>query len=41
MALSCATFCDKPCAKWASWQLDFQPSYAACVAMCRKEARCP
>jgi hypothetical protein len=33
--------CDKPCEKWAKWQPDFQFSYEACVANCRKDPNCP
>jgi hypothetical protein len=40
MALSCVLTCEKPCAKWASWQTDPQFSYEACVAKCRDEPSC-
>lgn len=40
LRLSCVLTCDKPCAKWASWQTDSPFSYESCVAKCRKDYRC-
>jgi hypothetical protein len=32
--------CPRSCATWASSQPDFQYSYDACEAICRKQFRC-
>jgi hypothetical protein len=32
--------CPKSCANWANSQTDYQYSYNACVAMCRKQFQC-